>query len=60
MEVVGLGLGMIGLNVNYGNLIFIWDGENGYLVFFDIDEDSVDDVVVKLVYVIVMYFNDGF
>lgn len=60
MEVVGLGLGMIGLNVNYGNLIFIWDGENGYLVFFDIDEDSVDDVIVKLVYVIVMYFNNGF
>lgn len=59
MEAVGSGLGMIGLNVNYGNPTFIRDGENGYLVPFDTDEDSVDDVVAKLAHAIVMYFNDG-
>ncbi len=59
MEAVGSGLGMIGLNVNYGNPTFIRDGENGYLVPFDTDEDSVDDVVAKLAHAIVMYFNNG-
>ncbi|HDH5069592.1 TPA: accessory Sec system glycosyltransferase GtfA [Staphylococcus aureus] len=59
MEAVGSGLGMIGLNVNYGNPTFIRDGENGYLVPFDTDEDSVDDVIAKLAHAIVMYFNNG-
>ncbi|HDI7423683.1 TPA: accessory Sec system glycosyltransferase GtfA [Staphylococcus aureus] len=59
MEAVGSGLGMIGLNVNYGNPTFIRNGENGYLVPFDTDEDSVDDVVTKLAHAIVMYFNNG-
>lgn len=59
MEAVGSGLGMIGLNVNYGNPTFIREGENGYLVPFDTDEDSVDDVIAKLAHAIVMYFNNG-
>lgn len=59
MEAVGSGLGMIGLNVNYGNPTFIRDGENGYLIPFDTNEDSVDNVVAKLADAIVMYFNNG-
>ena len=38
---------------------FIRNGKNGYLVPFDTDEDSVDDVVTKLAHAIVMYFNNG-
>ena len=34
MEAVGSGLGMIGLNVRYGNQTFIADGKNGYLLDF--------------------------
>lgn len=45
MEAVGSGLGMIGLNVNYGNPTFIRDGENGYLVPYNSNDDSVDNVV---------------
>lgn len=57
MEAVGSGLGMIGLNVNYGNPTFIRDGENGYLVPYNSNDDSVDNVVSKLADAIVKYFK---
>ena len=41
MEAVGSGLALIGLNVKYGNRLFIHPGKNGYLV--DIDLKNVED-----------------
>lgn len=35
MEAVGSGLPIIGFDVRYGNITFIKDGENGYLLPFD-------------------------
>lgn len=39
MEAVGDGLAMVGLDVRYGNRLFIHPDENGYLVDFDIETD---------------------
>lgn len=39
MEAVGSGLAMIGLDVKYGNHLFIHSGENGYLVDVDPKRD---------------------
>ncbi len=58
MEAVGFGLGMIGLNVNYGNPTLFEMGKMA-TSYLDTDEDSVDDVVAKLAHAIVMYFNNG-
>lgn len=41
MEAVGSGMAAIGLNVKYGNRLFIHPGENGYLV--DADPENVGD-----------------
>lgn len=35
LEAVGSGLAMVGLDVRYGNRLFIEDGKNGYLVPYD-------------------------
>lgn len=43
MEAVGSGLAVIGLNVKYGNRLFIHPGENGYLVDFDLGYVLGDD-----------------
>ena len=40
MEAVGDGLAMVGLDVRYGNRLFIHPDENGYLVDFDVETDS--------------------
>lgn len=54
MEAVASGNAMIGLNVKYGNRLFIRSGENGYLVDFhvdDTDDDSrlIEDMAEKIV-----------
>ncbi len=43
MEAVGSGLAVIGLNVKYGNRLFIHPEENGYLVDFDLNYVRGDD-----------------
>jgi len=37
LEAVGAGLAMVGLDVRYGNRLFIEEGQNGYLVSYDPD-----------------------
>lgn len=39
MEAIGSGTAMIGLDVRYGNRLFIKNGENGYLIDFDVEKD---------------------
>jgi len=46
MEAVGAGLAVIGLNVRYGNRLFVEPGKNGILVDFDA-ENSRNEVAVK-------------
>ena len=41
MEAIGFGASVIGLDVPYGNRLFVKNGENGYLV--DYDKDNVDE-----------------
>ncbi len=41
MEAIGSGMAAIGLDVKYGNRLFIRPGENGYLV--DVDPKNVED-----------------
>ncbi|MBM0868230.1 accessory Sec system glycosylation protein GtfA [Staphylococcus auricularis] len=59
MEAVGSGLGMLGFDVNYGNPTFIRDGENGYIVPIDQQQDELEDLVQRLSEHMVRYFNDG-
>ena len=54
MEAIGSGTAVIGLNVKYGNRLFVHSEENGYLVDFDssyVDNDSVliDEIARKIV-----------
>ena len=35
MEAAGSGLAIVGLDVRYGNRLFVEDGKNGYLVPYD-------------------------
>lgn len=42
MEAISSGVAMIGLNVKYGNRLFVHPGKNGYLV--DIDLKNVEDI----------------
>ncbi|PCF86167.1 accessory Sec system glycosyltransferase GtfA [Staphylococcus intermedius] len=55
MEAVGSGLGMIGLDVNYGNPTFISDQKNGYLIPYNTVEQTIEDIARA----IVQYFNHG-
>ncbi|HHU6751663.1 TPA: accessory Sec system glycosyltransferase GtfA [Staphylococcus pseudintermedius] len=59
MEAVGSGLGMIGLDVNYGNPTFIRDGGNGYLIPFDEQKEGKEGVVAHLAAAMVRFFNEG-
>ncbi|HEC2146783.1 TPA: accessory Sec system glycosyltransferase GtfA [Staphylococcus delphini] len=59
MEAVGSGLGMIGFDVNYGNPTFIRDGENGYLIPIDENEDGRDKVIERLADAMIAFFNNG-
>lgn len=55
MEAVGSGLGMIGLDVNYGNPTFISDSKNGYLITYDTEQQAIEDIAQA----IVRYFKHG-
>ncbi|UTG99925.1 accessory Sec system glycosyltransferase GtfA [Macrococcoides canis] len=57
MEAIGSGLGMIGLNVEYGNTTFIKHMENGILVDYVHDQDDSNEVVEKLSRAIVEIFT---
>lgn len=58
MEAVGSGLGMIGLDVDYGNQTFIHHMKNGILVDYSNDESS-NIVINKLGNAIVDIFNNN-
>lgn len=60
MEAVGDGLAMIGLDVRYGNRLFIHPGENGYIVDFDLEKDMVDkeSLTDRVALAIVKIFED--
>lgn len=45
LEAASYGLSLIGLNVHYGNQLFIEDGKNGYLV--DYDHNADEEVVIQ-------------
>ena len=55
MEAVASGTAMIGLDVKYGNRLFIQPGENGYLIDYDIDylerddEELTDAIAAKII-----------
>lgn len=52
MEAVGSGLAVVGLNVRYGNRLFVEPGRNGILVDFDAEnsqnETAVQELIAKL------------
>lgn len=59
MEAVGEGLAMVGLDVRYGNRLFIYPDENGYLVDFDIETDFQNkDTMGERAAAIVKIFED--
>lgn len=60
MEAVGDGLAMVGLDVRYGNRLFIHQDENGYLVDFDIETDfqNKDKLCERTAAAIVKIFED--
>ena len=43
MEAIGSGNAVIGLDVKYGNRLFIHPGKNGYLIPFKLDYVNGDD-----------------
>ena len=59
MEAVGSGLPMIGYDVPYGNQTFIADGENGYLLTVDREEEGPEEMVEKLVNGLVRLFTEA-
>lgn len=60
MEAVGDGLAMVGLDVRYGNRLFIHQDENGYLVDFDVETDfqNKDKLCERTAAAIVKIFED--
>lgn len=57
MEAVGSGLGMIGLDVNYGNPTFIADGKNGYLIDYQDKKEDNAALIQAYVDAIVKFFD---
>lgn len=49
MEAVGSGLAVIGLNVRYGNRLFVEPGKNGKLIDFDAELSRDEEAVTKLI-----------
>lgn len=54
MEAIGSGMAVIGLDVKYGNRLFIRPGENGYLIDVDLKnvgdgERQIEDMAEKIV-----------
>lgn len=43
MEAIGSGLAVIGLNVKYGNRLFVHSGDNGYLINVDLNHINKND-----------------
>lgn len=60
MEAVGSGLGLIGLDVRYGNRQFIQHGENGCLIPYDwkYNEDDDSELIDTMADKIVEIFQD--
>lgn len=58
MEAVGSGTAVIGLNVKYGNQVFVHPGENGYLVDFSHIESDEKQVIADMAEKIVLLFDE--
>ncbi|MGV2929401.1 accessory Sec system glycosyltransferase GtfA [Macrococcus capreoli] len=58
LEAVGSGLGLIGLDVNYGNPTFIRNDDNGYLLSLDLDQLSVNEIADAYSKAIINFFNN--
>lgn len=58
MEAVGAGTAVIGLNVKYGNQVFIHSEENGYLVDFNSAECDDNQLVEEMADKIVRLFDE--
>lgn len=60
MEAVGDGLAILGLDVRYGNRLFIHNNENGYIVDFDLskDIDNKEALTDRVAEVIIKVFED--
>ncbi|RXK17628.1 accessory Sec system glycosyltransferase GtfA [Macrococcus sp. DPC7161] len=58
MEAIGSGLGMIGLNVEYGNPTFIQHDVNGKLIDYHRDQDNTETVVRKLADAVIDLFTN--
>lgn len=61
MEAVGSGMALIGLNVKYGNRLFIHPNENGYLIDYDPEylQDNDEELVERMADKIVEIFEDS-
>ena len=61
MEAVGSGMALIGLNVKYGNQVFIHPEENGYLVDYDPkhSQEKEDELIECMADSIVEIFKDS-
>lgn len=61
MEAIGSGMALIGLNVKYGNQVFIHPEENGYLVDYDPkhSQEKEDELIECMADSIVEIFKDS-
>lgn len=57
MEAVGSGLGIIGLDVYYGNTTFIKNNVNGYRVPIDITNLDEDTLITELTNKLLLFFT---
>ena len=57
MEAVGSGLGIIGLDVYYGNTTFIKNNVNGYRVPIDITNLDEDTLITELTSKLLLFFT---
>ncbi|MGK0555425.1 accessory Sec system glycosyltransferase GtfA [Macrococcus capreoli] len=57
MEAVGSGVGLIGLDVPYGNPTFINSGKNGYLIAYNKDFFSEEDIIQEFSKKIILFYN---
>ena len=62
MEAAGSGNAMLGLDVRYGNRLFIENGVNGYRIPFEVENanrpEKVDEMIEKMADAIVELFSD--
>lgn len=57
MEAVGSGTAVIGLNVKYGNQVFIYPENNGYLVDYHYTEEKEEQLVAQMADKIIKLFD---